>query len=482
MSVTVTVGTNSRQYSTVASALSLGVPTNISSSGANTPYILSLYNDSEFYTTTSSNFINVTGITTDATNTLTITAAAGQSFMDNASVQTNALKYNQANGVGIRINAGYSVLLESVNVPNVIVTRLQMSCTTSGGSGYGIETDNNTYISNCILEYSNTTGAAAYHPGSNQGIENCLIIVSSTGSRGITAAYDNCKIVNCTIVVPSDVTNTNYGIAGSSETWTVINTAVFGFGTNFYTASGTYSGCKNNCSDQAISFGTNNQASKTYANQFHGITTSTKDYRLKSGADCIDNGYADSADVPNFSGISGASGTSNISGTGDIAGTSRPQGSAWDIGAWELFVASGNFTATVTDSNSSSDTVSIILYPVTPASDITTAGWTATPSGSFFNTLNEVTENDSNYITSPATPTSNNITMGLSATLPAGSWTMNLAGYYTGTSGQVRAHLQNGSAVDQGVSSWVTLSGSVTAYQVLITTTGPSTQIMLEVQ
>jgi len=467
MAVTITVGTGgTRNYTSIATALS-HVPANISSSGSNTPYIISLYNDGEFYST-SGILVSVTGITTDTTNTLTFTAAAGQSFVDNANATTNPGVYNQSYGVGLRVNVSYTGLF-FIGEPNVYVNRLQMYLQGYGSGSFCLQTDNNNYINQCILQETNGngTGIAVYNPGSYSTISNSLIIANSSNLRGITAAYDYLNIANCTVVAPSDVSNSAYGIAGSSEHFTVTNTACFGFATNFYTSAGTWAG-SNNASNGTIGFGSANQQSLTYANQFVGVTSSAMDFRIKaSGSSLVDNGTADTTDVP---------------AANDIVGTSRPQGSAWDIGAYELVVASGNFTASLTDTDSSSDSISIILYPVTPASDIITAGWTAMPSGSFYTTLNEVTENDSNYVTSPAIPTTNNITFGLSATLPAGNWTMNIAAYYSGTSGKVRAHLQNSSGTDQGVSSWITLGSSVADYQVQITTTGASTQVMLEVE
>jgi hypothetical protein len=326
MSVTLTVGTNSRQYSTWASAVSLGIPSNISSTGSNTPYIVEAYNDSEFYSTTGA-LLSLTGITTDATNTITLTAAPGQSFVDNANAQTNALKYNQANGVGLRVNCAYSRLMYT-NIPNVNISRLQMYLQGYGGGAICLQTDDHNYVSQCILweTNGNPAGDAVYFPGTSSTIENSVVYAGATGLRGITAAYDTLEICNCTIVAPSDVSNTNYGVAGLSQTWTIYNTAIFGFGTNFYTASGTYSG-SNNASDQAIGFGSSNQASKTYSSQFHGVTSSAPDFRLQtSGSALVDTGATESAII-----------TSST----DIVGTSRPQGTAWDIGAWELAGASG---------------------------------------------------------------------------------------------------------------------------------------------
>jgi hypothetical protein len=342
MTVTLTIGTNSRNYSTWASAESLGIPANISSTGTNTPYVLAAYNDSEFYSTTGS-LLHLSGITTDATNTITLTAAPGQSFMDNANAQTNALKYNQANGVGLHVNCAYAGVIFT-GVPNVNISRLQLYLQGYGAGAVCLQTDDHNYVSNTILweTNSNASGDAVYFPGASSTIENSLIYSGSAGLRGITAAYDSLEICNCTIVAASDVSNTNYGVAGLNQTWTIYNTAVFGFGTNFYTASGTYSG-SNNASDHAIAFGSNNQASKTYSSQFQGTTSSAPDFRLKSGAALVDTGATETSIIP---------------GAIDIVGTTRPQGAAWDIGAWELAGASG---ATFASTPSATASVSAAL-------------------------------------------------------------------------------------------------------------------------
>jgi hypothetical protein len=344
MTVTLTVGTSGRNYSTWASAEALGIPANISSTGANSPYILEGYNDSEFYSTSGA-LLSISGITTDATNTITITAAPGQSFVDNANAQTNALKYNQANGVGLRVNCAYAGLLFT-GVPHVYISRIQLFLQGYGSGAVCLQTDDHNYVSNVILfeTNGNAAGDAVYFPGVSSTIENSLVYSGSAGLRGITAAYDTLEICNCTIVAASDVANTNYGVAGLDQAWTIYNSAVFGFGTNFYTASGTYSG-SNNASDHAIGFGSNNQASQTYSSQFQGTTSSAPDFRLKSGSALVNAGATETAIIPSAT---------------DIVGTSRPQGSAWDIGAWELVGASGGatFASTPTEATSVSASLS----------------------------------------------------------------------------------------------------------------------------
>ena len=69
----------------------------------------------------------------------------------------------------------------------------------------------------------------------------------------------------------------------------------------------------------SISFGSANQASKTYANQFKNITDGTHDFRIKPGADLIETGATDATNA----------------GT-DIAGTVRPAVVTYDIGCWEM--------------------------------------------------------------------------------------------------------------------------------------------------
>jgi hypothetical protein len=79
-----------------------------------------------------------------------------------------------------------------------------------------------------------------------------------------------------------------------------------------------------NCISDIASPPTGVTGGKTYANQFQNTVDATRDFRLKAGADCINAGTTDTTDIP---------------AAVDIVGTSRPQGSAWDVGCWELVLS-----------------------------------------------------------------------------------------------------------------------------------------------
>src|ERR1017187_9110968 len=87
---TATVGTASRNFTTPTACIA-NIPANLVADGNS--YVCALYNDAEF---TAGFTIN--GFTTNSTHTITVTAASGHSFQDNAGVRTNALRYNQVNG------------------------------------------------------------------------------------------------------------------------------------------------------------------------------------------------------------------------------------------------------------------------------------------------------------------------------------------------------------------------------------------------
>ena len=284
------------------------------------------YNDSEF--TAAGAMLTLSGITTSSTNTLTLKCAAGQSFRDNASVQTNALRYNVSNGVGVRTTNSYTATI-TVSTNNTIIDGLQVKNTNTSGRSIAISGTNDANIwQNCILEHKISSTSIYTIYGSSSKIRNCLLVNHDSGANAFAANLGNgASIYNSTGVRPSNVTASSSAFRFQYGSPNCKNTAGFGF-SGFSTGGASPAG-SNNASDQTIGFGSSNQASKTYANQFQATDASAgaHDFRLKSGADCIDTGTTDATN-----------------GTPDIANTSRPSGSAYDIGCWE-FVSAAAFIA-----------------------------------------------------------------------------------------------------------------------------------------
>lgn len=315
MATTSSIGTSSRNYSTIAAWLAA-----FTTGG----WIGELYNDSEFVLTSGITFNQ----STSATDYIILRCASGQSFRDHASVQSNALRYNQSNGVGITCTTNY-VTLFTQSCDYVTFDGLQIHVNNYGGYGLsqtGAFTNN--VVRNCIFSTGTTYGKPV---GTirNGLFANCIFSHrNSTGhSQLVATAYaTSLTFVNCLVVACSDATvPTNGFTTFSGNTITIKNCAVFGC-TNFIGGTSNATG-SNNCSDATIGFGSSNQASKTFANQFMVTTSASPDWRMKdNAADLYNNAVTD---------------TTNIPAADDIAKTSRPQSSSWDIGPWELVVGGG---------------------------------------------------------------------------------------------------------------------------------------------
>lgn len=121
---------------------------------------------------------------------------------------------------------------------------------------------------------------------------------------------------------------------------------------------------------------------------------------------------------------------------------------------------------------------SVTIYR--PGSDISVGGWTATGAASLFDAINEVSASDTDYITGPdlSTPT----VLGLTASMPAGNYTVRVRSSYTGGSGQVRVRFLNTSNVDVGGTAWQAVTGTLTTYTLSATTTGTADRFRIEVQ
>lgn len=318
--VTKTIGTSARDYSTIA-AWSAALPANLVTDGNS--YVGQCYNDSEFGVTAQ---ISLAGHTTDSTHNITLTTGTGQSFRDNANVRTNALDYNQANGVGIKANVffgGTDGVINSDVSQYTTISNIQIN---SNNNGSGIS-DNanaaqNVTYSNLLVKFGSNYGGYGIMAAQGCLIKNCVVINNSAvvniGIRMIAGTIAFCTIVTPSNLSPAAATGilTNFNGAGGGTT--VENCAVFGFPTLLTNAyGGTTTSTTNQCSNASPPAG---WTQKTYNNSYFVDTAA--DWRLASGSPAQGAGTSDSTN-----------------GATDISGLARPQGGSWDISAWELAAA-----------------------------------------------------------------------------------------------------------------------------------------------
>ena len=318
--ITNTIGTaGGRDFSTL-SAWGAALPANLVTDGNS--YVGACYNDSEF--TGSGILLTLSGHTTDVTHTITLTTGAGQSFRDNASVQTNALRYNVANGVGFRKTADNDHVLE-ISDSYVTLSNVQLSGQ-NGGQAIYVHDNHGCVLTNCIFSHDLraivifSDGSSPYNIISNS---LCLILVDGD-PNGVVFLQNTSNLYFVTIVTVSDGTPGLTAIAANFQTITVENCAFFGsLAVGAGSSTFTFTTCMTDVASPPSGCTT-----VTYANQFQNTTAASADFREKAGANLQGAGTADST-----------------FGATDIAGTARPQSGNWDIGCWELLASGTIVTA-----------------------------------------------------------------------------------------------------------------------------------------
>ena len=262
-----------------------------------------------------------------------LTTAPGASFRDNATVRTNALRYNTANGCGIR-TTGTDLPAIFVFSGFTVIENLQCAGTGTGGSGiryFGAGTTNPPSpraIDFCILEgtYTGTStsiGVLGSAVSSGEfSVRNCVIVQRASGADHIIGVDRSApSFYNCTIAAVDDLatapTNIFRSHASSAETITVQNCGLFA-GNSTKTikvgsAAFNFTTCYSDIS------GTAGVTQTTYSSEFENVNDATRDFRLKLGAAQIDSGTTDTTNAAI-----------------DISQTLRPQGAVYDVGAWEF--------------------------------------------------------------------------------------------------------------------------------------------------
>ena len=322
-----TIGSASRTYATIA-LWEAGCPANLVT--APDTWEGEMYNDSEFVVTTTT---TISGITTDSTHNVQLRCATGQSFTDSST--TAALDYNVSNGVGIRMTT-IDVLLLYNSAGYTKLTGLQFKHSGVGYSRALLLTDQpGARVEHCIFRGGGgpSLGRAAVRMAAGSAttevLVNSLIIADSNAANGLViygfSANKTVSAVGCTVVKPTDFSGAT-GVAAQYGTGVEFKgSACFGFsaGTPF---TGTFGGSSGyNCTDSATAPGSNNQVSKTYANQFENTTNASADFRAKTGGDLANNAiqFSETADL-------------------DIKKRARSVTTP-TIGAWELISAADTY-------------------------------------------------------------------------------------------------------------------------------------------
>lgn len=284
-------------------------------------WIAECYDQGEL-TSAASNLLTIAGITADDDCYLIIRCATGASFRDKAGVRTNPLFYDASAGVAIRktSNYGYGI---NATIYKLVLQGLQIQ--TLGTNSQPIQAGNAftqaiALIDGCI--FHGQFGIAVADSTCEAIITNCIALFTLSnygfwvGGRSSTAGYS--QLHGCTSIKLGSAGGTSFLLDNYGSTM-IRNCAGFG-ASSFKTGnSSPISGSGFNATDQASAYGSSNQTSLTFADQFED---STNDFRAVSTGS-LKNGTPDATNLPV-----------------DISNTARDATTPY-IGVWEVVAAGG---------------------------------------------------------------------------------------------------------------------------------------------
>ena len=293
--ITNSVGATGRDYATLQAAWA-ALPATLTDD-----HTWELYNDAEF----TAGLDNSAASKAFGAFTLTIKPASGQGFRDHASKLTNALRYNQSNGVAVADTPFNTPLINLTTACRVVIDGLQLKHT-----GYrAIETGGSTTVTvkNCVVQSGSTDPVAA---NGGASIINNVFIATNSGGGGLSIEVGSGIARNNTVVYIGSGTSSGVGVSANWGACTAIGNAVFGFTTAFNSANGgSYSGSSDYNATDAASIGTgqgtHNATSLTFANQFEAVgTLGSENLHLKAGNSLGSAGVYDASMDPDILGVS----------------------------------------------------------------------------------------------------------------------------------------------------------------------------------
>jgi hypothetical protein len=216
---------------------------------------------------------------TSADNFIWLEPASGQGFIDNVGVRTNALSYNNVNGVAI--NAGTATVYGGDRCGLSFVRGLQLR------GAFGISNSaTNLNASQCIVDWGSPSASFAAEFGSLRAV-NCAFRSAQSSGTFIAARGSAHHYTNCTFLGAGGTSSVFSAIY--ANTITLKGNVFIGFSS--VSTSGTYIVAANstyNATDLAAFewTGTGNITSLVAANQLENLVTPF-DMRVKSGSGLV---------------------------------------------------------------------------------------------------------------------------------------------------------------------------------------------------
>jgi hypothetical protein len=305
--------------------------------------VASLWNNGTITTTSGTQYLDLSNyFGTSPTNTVTVQCAQGESYRDTLAGQSTPLAFNAAAGVSFTLPATGTGATNYLRLPsNSTIIGVQFQDPNSGSGSTIMDGGPNGAVNlyDCLYDgYVQTSaGGMVGHSGGN--VANCTFI-----NRGANNEFGWClqgfngdsatpiSVYNCLFLNTVSGNNTAAGFNNNNSSGTaniVKNSMFFGFSDTSPPIGS--SGATNNIDHCIFSNTSNSWFSSQHAvdgggNLFSKITTNqfvnpATDFRILRTADALNAGPATTTSMPV---------------TDDVAGTSRPQGTACDIGPWEL--------------------------------------------------------------------------------------------------------------------------------------------------
>lgn len=316
--ITKSIGTNARDYSTLQSWQDAG-PADLVA--VDQVWKGEAYNDSEFLSsgTVALDFV---GPIEDATRYQWLTVAAGHSFRDNANKLTNALRYNQANGVGIRVTGTYSILV--VGSYFTKMDRVQLYYNSTYGSNYYLPVSFVGGVIDGVLFQQDRGGGQGFRMAGSGKVINSAFVHKGTAGN-LVALGSTASLLNCTLLRPTDLPSGGEAIVTYfADSVTIKNCAVFGPFSSFFPDTSVSAASDYNATSHTSAPGVHSLANLTTTSQFENTLNASHDPRVKSS-----NGLV--------AGVRDASNTNDLDIIGQARSTTVPT-----IGAWEYVEAGGS--------------------------------------------------------------------------------------------------------------------------------------------